>query len=677
MSRIGAAARIASASVGGTWTVLVSLAWLAQTGLPSAATAPLLFGALALGAAVPAGRPGQAERWPLAWLGIGASLAWLAGGAAVLLTASSLDAGLDLSADRALLVVGPALLSQIILALLFLPAWALLGVLLASLGSRGAFAFSRGRAATSAIAVLAIGAGLLGYRYLVSATGTVRLGLTGILLLLSVILPVFGVRRWLAGALVAALVAGASWPSLESYVLRRLTVHGVPGSLATFSEPTPRPFDRFTPWGRLTLLEVPTGRAAFFDGQISFVLPRDMPAIAEAQALYLQADLAAAQLVRAGDRVAVLGSGGGMLAAAALRLGAEKVVWVDPLCLVEIVGLQKDDNWAGWLTHPRLEVRCENPRSFFAVHRGFTLVALAAPVIGWAGPLDLSSLDTRDLTREGLDVLRRALSPGGAILVPRFSETDRFAAVFEQAASSLRRSGLSVRGYLWRAGQHHPGRQPSHITAEEMLVAAQDDREATGRDHLATLDNALRPTGVEVVVFDGVTGSGIDDARAARLGVWISNLDQEAARAWLLCVALWMALVASVLVLINHRGKSLPVLASGALLGAGGAWLAMALGGELQRFLVCPLDAPYLSWAAALVLVAVVSWIPWPRRPGGLPATHGRFGAMAGAVWGAGMGWVGALAIHASVGAHPIEIPATMALIATAAVAIARWSEAS
>ncbi|NMB75448.1 MAG: hypothetical protein GYA21_10020 [Myxococcales bacterium] len=677
MSRIGAAGRIASACAGGTWTVLVSLAWLAQTGLPSAATAPLLFGTLALGAAIPGRRPGQAERWPLAWLGIGASLAWLAGGAAVLLTASSLDAGLDLSAPRALLVIGPALFSQIILGLLFLPAWTLLGVLLASLGTRGAFSFSRGRTVTSAIALLGIGVSLLGYRYLVSAAGTLRLGLAGIMLLLAVVLPAAGVRRWLAGALAAALLMGLGWPSLEAQVLRRLTVHRGPGSLSTFPDSARRALDRFSPWGRLTLLEVPTGLAAFFDGQISFVLPRDMPAIAEAQALYLRADLAAAQLVHAGDRVAVLGSGGGMLAAAALRLGAERVVWSDPLCLVETAFLQGDESRAGWLAHPRLEVRCDNPRSFFAGHRGFTLVALAAPVIGWTGPLDLTSLEARDLTREGLDVLRRALSPGGAILVPRFSDTDRFATVFEQAASSLRRSGLSVRGYLWPAGASHPGRRPSVRSAQEMLVAAQDGREASGRDSLATLDNALRPTGVEIVVFDEAIGSGNDDARAARLSVWISNLDQEAAWAWLLGAALWMALVAAFLVLINHRRECLPVLASGALLGAGGAWLAMALGGELQRLLVCPLDAPYLSWAAALALVAVVSWIPWPRRPGGPPATHVRFGTMAGALWGAGIGWVGALAIHASVGTHPIEIPATMALITTAALAIARGSEAS
>jgi hypothetical protein len=279
MPDIGAAARIAAASLGGTLAVLVSLAWLAQTGLPSATVGPIVFGSLALGAAVASDRVREPLRPSLEWLGLSTVSAWLAGGAAFLGAFPRVDAGIDLDAERALLVIGPAWSAQILLSLCFLPAWGLSGAMLARL-----LAGCRPSPAPAPVALFSLAAAWAGYRALVEAAGTVRLGLVGMILLLAAHGPMRGRRRWLFCGLAGALAGCAALVPLEAGALRSLLARGGPGSLAEMPE-RGEPFrDRFTPWGRLVLVEAGSGLAAFFDGRISFVLPRgEMPSIAEAQ----------------------------------------------------------------------------------------------------------------------------------------------------------------------------------------------------------------------------------------------------------------------------------------------------------------------------------------------------------------------------------------------------------
>lgn len=377
-------------------------------------------------------------------------------------------------------------------------------------------------------------AGLLfafgGYRLLLVEIGTSGLLLVGLACLM---LPVSASsrRRWLslAGSGVCCLLLLV--PGREQATVAALEVKSGGPTLSAFCTGTNEiAHDAWTLHHRLSMVDTPAGLAGFYDGIFYWFYPRGMPSPRESPASYRRPDLAFATLVQPGDRVAVLGAGGGVQVAAALRGGADQVVAVEVIPeVLEVLEGPLSGRVEHTYDHPDVElVPCNARRWLEDTRQEFDLVVAASLHSSLGGLRDLFEPTQMLLTREAFDLLIGHLAPGGILAFSHYTALDRQGIIFNRVFRWLDTLDLDVAAYMQHATPGNKRTSPVGTWpngAVHYLILAQ--RQGGNLRAAASLDNLFRGTDVSRLSpppAPGTTAS-IRDDRMLAAGLLAANLE--------------------------------------------------------------------------------------------------------------------------------------------------------
>lgn len=625
-------AAIVSLSAGMGLLSLVALRWLGFVGLP-----PVLFLTLLL-AGMPVGAVLLLRTRRLRTMSLG-GIALLAASLSVVSLAAFppvlqwLSPRVELSSQPFQSILSGLFFHLLAAAAVLLPLF--VGYGLAELAAyRAGLASMQGRSGRVYALVLA---GLLlafgAYRLLLVELGTSGLGLVGLACLLlsaTASLP----RWWLALFGTLLCVGLLLVPGREQAVVSALEVKSGRDTVAGFLEAEARVVhDAWTPHCRLTMVDTPGGLAGFYDGIFFWFFPRGMPPPRESPASYRRPDLAFANLIRPGDRVAVLGAGGGVQVAAALRAGAEQVVAVEVVPeVLRVLAGPLADRVEHVYDHPRVKLVPRNARRYLEDReQPFDLLVVASVESTLGGMRDFFEPSQMLFTREALDLMIDRLAPGGILAVSKYTAVDRRGVVFRQVWHQLERTGLRTRGYLAmsrRGRTRAPGYDDLMARGVHYLIVAQ---KPGGRlDALASLDNLFRGSRVQPVPCpsSGTSLPEITDDRAFATGLLIANLGRDTLAAGIGSLAgLLLALGAVLLLLMRRTGcarpESVSVRARGRSLAAaavGFNFMAIEylLVYRLMAWLDIPMDATFLGMVIFIALAAAGGLWLTPHRPGPL-----------------------------------------------------------
>lgn len=497
-------------------------------------------------------------------------------------------------------------------ALAFFPLFVATGLLelsayragLAGLGGRSGLVY--------ALNLLGLTLSFLAYRLLLVPLGTSGLALIGLVVVFGCALALRPRASLpLAGAAVCLGLLGA--PGLEPATLAALEVKTGRSTLNGWrAQPSRVIHDAWTPHCRLTILDMQWGIAGFYEGMSYWTYTRNMPPPGESPEDYRDLDVAFARLVRPGDRVAVLGAGGGRQVAAALRAGAGLVVAVElvPEVLNVLAG-PLSDAIEGIYRDPRVRLVPRNARRFLdESDETFDLIVVASVESHLGGLRALFEPSQVMFTREAFARMGSRLAPGGVLAVSKFSAVDQRATIFRQSFAQLHHLGLRTRGYVQRGGP--PG--PAGSSVEDVvtrgvhyLILGQNGHGSL--DAIAGMDEVLRDADVEVVPNPPPAPDlpEITDDRAFATGMLIANVGLPAITAVLLALALLLLLVGAVLAWTvgqpDRRGRSLALASVAA--GFNFMGLEYLIVYRLLDRLDVPLEATFLGMTAFVALAAV------------------------------------------------------------------------
>jgi spermine/spermidine synthase len=461
------------------------------------------------------------------------------------------------------------------------------------------------------------------YRLLLVGLGTSGLfiiGLAGVLASSYFLTP----RRW--AILVACLLCLAALfiPGREAWTVASLEVKT---GQATFNKWKAKPnkvlYDGWTPHCRLAIIDQAWGISGFYDGLFYWFFARDMPDPKQRPSFYRRLDLAFSLLIRPGDSVAVLGSGGGVQVAAALKAGAGRVVAVE--VVPEVLSLLSGPlakNVDGVYSDPRVELVPKNARRYLEqTDQTFDFIVVASVESNLGGFRDLFEPSQVMFTKEAFAAIKAHLNPGGFLSLSKYTAVDRRGVIFAQSFEQLSRLGLNTRGYVKLpslntklAGYHRLMANATHY-----LVLAQNG--PGSYDSFATLDNIYRSTNVKKVkkLPDAFDLPEITDDRAFATGLIIANMGTWPLALGIGGVGAILLLVAFVLALLlrkNSQGGYGRVSLASVAVGFNFITLEYLIVYRLMDRLDIPMDATFLGMILFAGLAAAGSVLLARRSAG-------------------------------------------------------------
>lgn len=402
--------------------------------------------------------------------------------------------------------------------------------------------------------------GLLGgyvlFRAFLPQLGTTAFGLCGVAALCAAAASLLAARRRLV-AVAAGLVGAALLVPLEPITFAWLETKSGPSTLRYWSKAPHRlVYDNWGRYCRLSIVDTGWGVVGLYDGMTYWLYRRNMPAPQDNRAAYHDLDIAFAKLVQRGDRVAVLGAGGGVQVAAALRAGAARVVAVEVVPeVLELLSTNLSKHVEGVYRDARVELVPTNARRYLArTAERFDVIVLASVESHLSGLRSLFEPAQVMFTEEALAQMAEHLAPGGVLAISKFTAVDRKGVVFAQCFRQLDRLGLQVTGFVKRTGR---AEQPASSTD----LLANSSHYLITAHRKGDVESALRsPTrldtdGIERIdrTPEAPTRLAITDDRAFATGMLINSIGLSRVAAALVSFALLLAALG--LVLARHSGR--------------------------------------------------------------------------------------------------------------------------
>ncbi len=530
---------------------LVALRWLGFLGLPPVWFLTLLLVGMPVGGLLLVRNRWLRGRSVSAIIAVTVCLA-TAGALLFLLTLRWVDAHIYLDMMHSPSLAGRVFLRFLAPAAALFPLFVGYGLVELAAYRKGLEVFSGKSALVYALNLAGLCLAFLAYRLLLVGSGTSGLFLVGLACLLLAAL-VLEPRRWPLLVAMGLCVGLFLVPGREAWTVSTLEVKTGDSTLNRWRTPPNRVvYDAWTPHSRLTIVDVEWGIRGFYDGMYHWTYARGMPDPEESPGRYRPLQLVFSRLVRSGDRVAVLGAGGGLQVAAALRAGAERVVAVEVMPeVLEVLGGPLAESIEGTYLDPRVELVPKNARRFLAeTDELFDVIVLASVETNLMGLRELFEPSQVMFTREALAEMKAHLAPGGLLTISKHTAVDWRGVIFSQVFSQLRDLGVRTRGYIeLPAGGNRPNADPQAIVSHGVhyLIVAQNGPGPI--DALATMDNILRGSRVETVVDAPASAPGmaITDDRAFATGMIIANLGIPAIVVGLVGVALCLLITGVVL----------------------------------------------------------------------------------------------------------------------------------
>lgn len=414
-------------------------------------------------------------------------------------------------------------------AIMFLPLFVGYGMIEFAAFRAGLAGLENNSALVYALNLAGLMLAFLGYRLLLAPLGTSGLFAIGIALFLLTSFFLQHGRYYLAiGALVVAFLPAI--PGIENLTISALEVKTGEDTLTHWDKPPNQLIlDEWTPFCRLSLVDNGHGILGFYEGIYYWYYPRDMPSPRESPGSYRRPDLSFSILVHPGDKVAVLGAGGGVQVAAALRAGAGRVYAVEVVpAVLEVLSGSLSKNIENTYSDPRVVLVPKNARRFLEeCPEQLDVIVLASVESHLGGLRELFEPSQVLFTDEAFTQMKSHLVPGGILAISKYTSVDRRGIIITQCFAQLEKLGMSVRGYIKLPSLKKPKTAGYHdmlARGTHYLVVAQN---GTGRlDALATLDNFFRGSRVKPLSDPPPVESlpRITDDRAFATGMLIANL---------------------------------------------------------------------------------------------------------------------------------------------------------
>ncbi len=524
------AAAIVCLSLGAGLLSLVALRWIGFLGLP-----PVFFLTLLM-VGMPVGGLLLASIRRLKELSL-SSMALVSGGMAVASAALFLvalqwtNAYIEMGTEFSVLI-STLLLRFLVAAAAFFPLFVGYGLVELAVYRAGLSGLKGNSALVYALNLSGLLLAFLGYRVLLVPLGTTGLLATG-LAMMGLSAFVLAPRRWPLLVATLFLACLVFVPGLESWAISALEVKKGDSTLNYWRVGNRVLYDRWTPHCRLTIVDTGRGIYGFYDGMYYWVYRRGMPDPRARPGSYRRPEVAFSMLVKSGDRVAVLGSGGGLQVGAALRAGAGRVWAVEVVPeVLEVLSGPLSRSVEGIYADSRVQLVPKNARRFLQESdEQFDVIVVASVESILGGMRELFEPSQVMFTREAFAQMKSHLAPGGVLCISKFTAVDRRGVVFKQTFEQLRRLDLRTRGYVQlrrRTFEAAGDSESLFANAVHYLIVAQKGRGEL--DALATMDNVFRGTNVRAVT-DPPTASDlpqITDDRAFATGLLVANLGKSA-----------------------------------------------------------------------------------------------------------------------------------------------------
>jgi hypothetical protein len=457
----------------------------------------------------------------------------------------------------------------------------------------------------------------LAYRFLLVPLGTTGLLALG-LVSLGVSSFVLNLRRW--PVLPAVFLCMAAWfiPGLEARTTSALAPKAAPNPLAYWRSRTkPVLHDRWTPHCLLTVVEYRTLVIGLYDGVIYWGYLPGRPDLRESPGRYTTPDLAFSLMIRPGDKVAVLGSGGVVPTAAALRAGAGEVYSVELVFeLARVLVGPVSEYVEKTYNNPRLKLIPQSPRRFLEKsNEQFNLIVISSQRTHLGCMRELLDPTQNLFTREAFALMKSRLAPGGIVAISSPTFVDNRGTLFVQSLRELARQGFDTRAYLKGISQiRRPAAGISELMARgsKYLILAQ--KEGGRTDALVPMDNLLRGTNmvsVDALPHARSSAPEITDDHVLLAGTFVANLGISALLSGAGALALFLLVLGLLLWLLLRKTRPAPASpwrwTAPFLVGFNFSTLVSLLVYRWMNCLDTPMDAAFFGTAAFLGLAALGS----------------------------------------------------------------------